>query len=89
MRAHRIDPVLEWRVEDLDPLASPEPLVDLARTALDRPAARANPLLGPDLAQDHAQVPVAHRVVEEEQIAFSNPPHQIAGINARTLSPAR
>src|SRR5829696_390580 len=77
--AHRLDPRLERDVEYLDALPLPEPAVDLARPELDRPAAGRDSLLGPDLAEDHAQVPVAHRVAEEEQVALAQPPHQVRG----------
>ena len=90
------DVLLQRHVEEVDVAAvAPERLLDLARArvgrrALHRPGLQVELLRAPDAVEDHAQVPVVHRVAEEEEVALGHPLEEREGdLGADVAVPTR
>ena len=75
-RLHSLHPLVERDVDDVDAMAVPELLVDWVRLLLDRPRRERARLLRPDVVENDAEVPVAHPVAEEEEVARAHLRHQ-------------
>src|SRR5262249_32724745 len=65
---HLFDVHAEVGVEHLEPALAPEAKLDRVGSKLHRPGLVVPALVAPQPAQEHAQVPVAQAVAEEEQV---------------------
>src|SRR4051812_41135355 len=71
MRAQRVHVLLERELDELDRLAAPELPLERARARLNRPGPVTQWLVATKPVQEEPQVPVGHRVAEEEKMAAS------------------
>src|SRR5580765_852959 len=85
MGAKALDVLLERELVDVDVPAPPELALEREGLRLYRPRAIAQRLVAPEPIQDHAEVPVLHRVAEKEEMAATELGREAHRDNARDI----